>query len=55
MIGCMFLIGFIYFVAIVAKVENEPDFQNYSNIFLFTSIMSMFFFPSSPQLCFHGL
>ncbi|MFT9818099.1 ABC transporter permease [Lysinibacillus sp. NPDC056185] len=44
MIGCMFLIGFIYFVAIVAKVENEPDFQNYSNIFLFTSIMSMFFF-----------
>lgn len=44
MIGCMFLIGFIYFVAVVAKVENEPDFQNYSNIFLFTSIMSMFYF-----------
>ncbi|MDM5249184.1 ABC transporter permease [Lysinibacillus sp. G4S2] len=44
MIGCLFLIGFIYFVAVVAQVENEPDFQKYSNIFLFTSIMSMFFF-----------
>lgn len=40
----MILIGFIYFVALVAKVENEADFQNYTNIFLFTSIISMIFF-----------
>ena len=43
-IACMILIGFIYFVSFVAKVENEPDFQNYTNIFLFTSIISMIFF-----------
>lgn len=43
-IACMVLIGFIYFVSFVAKVENEPDFQNYTNIFLFTSIISMIFF-----------
>lgn len=43
-IACMVLIGFIYFVAIIAKVENEPDFQNYTNIYLFTSIISMIFF-----------
>lgn len=44
LIACMILIGFIYFVALVAKVENEADFQNYTNIFLFTSIISMIFF-----------
>lgn len=43
-VACMILIGFIYFVSFVAKVENEPDFQNYTNIFLFTSIISMIFF-----------
>lgn len=43
-IACIILIGFIYFVSVVAKVENEPDFQNYPNIFLFTSIISMIFF-----------
>lgn len=43
-IACLVLIGFIYFIAIVAKVENETDFQNYPNIFLFTSIISMIFF-----------
>lgn len=35
---------FIYFISFVAKVENEPDFQNYSNIFLFTRVISMIFF-----------
>ncbi|WP_195576540.1 ABC transporter permease [Paenibacillus sp. 1001270B_150601_E10] len=40
-IACVGLIGFIYFVAYVAQVENEVDFQNYSNIFLFTSVVSM--------------
>ncbi|NMM51085.1 ABC transporter permease [Paenibacillus aquistagni] len=40
-IACVCLIGFIYFVAYVAQVENEIDFQNYSNIFLFTSVVSM--------------
>jgi ABC-type transport system involved in multi-copper enzyme maturation permease subunit len=43
-IACIGLIGFIYFVAYVAQVENEPDFQNYANIFLFTSVISMFVF-----------
>lgn len=38
------LIGFIYFVAYVAQVENEPDFQNYPNIFLFTSVVNMMMF-----------
>ncbi len=38
------LIGFMYFVAYVAQVENEPDFQTYPNIFLFTSIVSMIIF-----------
>ena len=38
------LIGFMYFVAYVAQVENEPDFQTYPNIFLFTTIVSMIVF-----------
>ena len=38
------LIGFIYFVSYVAQVENEPDFQSYPNIFLFTMIISMIVF-----------
>ncbi|MCM3783804.1 ABC transporter permease [Neobacillus mesonae] len=43
-ISSIVLIGFIYFIAYVAQVENEADFQNYPNIFLFTSVISMLIF-----------
>ena len=33
------LIAFTYFIAYVAEVENEIQFQNYSNIFIFVIIM----------------
>nr|WP_260866551.1 ABC transporter permease [Paenibacillus xylanexedens] len=35
------LIAFVYFIAYVAQVEKEADFQTYPNILLFTSIISM--------------
>ncbi|MCW3796029.1 ABC transporter permease [Paenibacillus sp. LS1] len=38
------LIAFVYFIAYVAQVENEADFQTYPNILLFTSIISMICF-----------
>ncbi|MFF2481854.1 ABC transporter permease [Paenibacillus sp. NPDC058071] len=44
LIICMVLVGFIYFISYVAKVENEVDFQKYPNIFLFTAIISMIMF-----------
>ncbi|MGE6631846.1 ABC transporter permease [Bacillus sp. NPDC077027] len=37
-------IGFIYFVAYVAQVEQEADFQQYANIYLLTSTICMIFF-----------
>lgn len=40
-IANVILVGFIYFVSYVAQVENELDFKNYTNIFLFVSIVSM--------------
>ncbi|OME90443.1 ABC transporter permease [Paenibacillus amylolyticus] len=38
------LIAFVYFIAYVAQVEKEADFQTYPNILLFTSIISMICF-----------
>lgn len=38
------ILGFIYFVAYVAQMENEVQFQNYENIFRFTSSISTILF-----------
>ncbi|WP_411167351.1 hypothetical protein ACH36K_09220 [Clostridium sp. MB05] len=43
-ISCVILIIFTYFVAYVAKVENEVEFQNYNNIFKFVGIISLLIF-----------
>lgn len=43
-ISCLALTGFIYFIAYVAKVENEEQFQTYGNIFNFVSVMGIFVF-----------
>ncbi|CAM4335239.1 ABC transporter permease [Paenibacillus tarimensis] len=44
LVATLGLVAFIYFIAYVAQVENEPDFQNYANIFLFVGIVSMIVF-----------
>lgn len=41
--GCI-LLAFTYFIAYVAQVEQEVQFMNYENIFLFTSAMSILIF-----------
>lgn len=38
------LLAFTYFIAYVAQVEQEVQFMNYENIFLFTSAMSILIF-----------
>lgn len=38
------LLSFTYFIAYVAQVEQEVQFMNYENIFLFTSAMSILIF-----------
>jgi ABC-type transport system involved in multi-copper enzyme maturation permease subunit len=43
-ISCVVLIVFTYFVAYVAQVENDVQFQNYNNIFRFTGIMGLIIF-----------
>lgn len=35
---------FIYFIAFAAKIEREPGFQQYTNIYLLTSTVWMIFF-----------
>lgn len=41
---CMVLLGFTYFVAYVAQVEQEAEFMSYINIFRFTGAMSILLF-----------
>ena len=43
-ISCFVLLAFTYFIAYVAQVEQEVQFMNYENIFLFTSAMSILIF-----------
>lgn len=38
------LLAFTYFIAYVAQIEQEVQFMNYGNIFLFTGVMSIFLF-----------
>jgi ABC-type transport system involved in multi-copper enzyme maturation permease subunit len=38
------LLAFTYFIAYVAQVEQEVQFMNYENIFLFTCAMSILIF-----------
>lgn len=40
----MVLLGFTYFVACVAQVEQQMEFMNYENIFRFTSAISILLF-----------
>ncbi|MBD3861571.1 bacitracin ABC transporter permease [Bacillus sp. 28A-2] len=44
MVASIVLLVFIYFVAFVAQIEQEMAFQQYSNIYLLTSIVWMIFF-----------
>lgn len=41
---CIVLSAFTYFIAYVAQVEQEPQFMNYTNIFLFTNTISILLF-----------
>lgn len=43
-IFCIVLLVFTYFIACVAQVEQEVEFMNYRNIFLFTGAISTFLF-----------
>lgn len=43
-IASIVLLVLIYFVAFVAQVEQEPGFQQYTNIYLLTSTVCMIFF-----------
>lgn len=43
-ISCMVLLGFTYLISVISRVENDPLFQNYSNIFKFVGIMGMIIF-----------
>ncbi len=43
-ISCFVLLAFTYFIAYVAQVEQEVQFMNYENIFLFTGAMSVLIF-----------
>lgn len=43
-IACAVLIAFTYFVASVAQVTHEPDFQNYDNIFRFAGTITLIIF-----------
>lgn len=43
-ISCAGLTAFIYFISYVAQVENEVQFQNYTNIIRFDLIMSLMVF-----------
>lgn len=43
-IAYIFLMTFTYFVAYVAQIENELDFQNYENILLFTVMINFIIF-----------
>jgi len=40
----IFLTAFIFFIANVAHIENDVEFQNYKNIYVFVGIMSMIIF-----------
>lgn len=40
----MVLLAFTYFIAYVAQVEQEVQFMNYDNIFMFTSLMGILLF-----------
>lgn len=42
--SCILLIGFTYLMALIATVEKDPTFQNYTNIFKFIGIMHMIVF-----------
>lgn len=39
-IASIVLLVFIYFIAFAAKIEREPGFQQYTNIYLLTSIIT---------------
>ncbi|MEH6924988.1 bacitracin ABC transporter permease [Bacillus altitudinis] len=43
-IASIVLLVFIYFIAFAAKIEREPGFQQYTNIYLLTSTVWMIFF-----------
>ncbi len=43
-ISSFVLLAFTYFIAYVAQVEQEVQFMNYENIFLFTGAMSILIF-----------
>lgn len=43
-ISSIALLGFTYLISIIFRVENDPLFQSYSNIFKFVGIMGMIIF-----------
>ncbi|AKN33399.1 hypothetical protein Ccar_22265 [Clostridium carboxidivorans P7] len=43
-VSCIVLLGFTYLISVISRVEKDPLFQSYSNIFKFIGIMSMIIF-----------
>ncbi|NMM65182.1 ABC transporter permease subunit [Clostridium sp. P21] len=43
-VSCIALLGFTYLISVISRVEKDPLFQSYSNIFKFIGIMSMIIF-----------
>ncbi len=43
-ISCIVLLGFTYLISVISRVEKDPLFQSYSNIFKFIGIMGMIIF-----------